>query len=77
MDFFGVLGEGRRAVRLVAAGKPKMVGVVAIARRLLVTTGALVRHKREFDPEWKSKLLAAPTGQTTGDEADILVAHAR
>ena len=38
--------------RLVARGKPKMVALVAVARKLLAVMVTLIRHSRNFDPDW-------------------------
>lgn len=36
--------------RLVAAGKPKMVALVAVARKLLTILNAIVRERKPWQP---------------------------
>lgn len=36
--------------RLIAAGKPKMVAIIAVARKLLTTLNAILRDKRPWQP---------------------------
>jgi len=36
--------------RLVAAGKPKKVALIAVARKLVVILNALLKHQRDWDP---------------------------
>jgi transposase len=38
--------------RLLAAGKPKKLALVAAARKLLALLATLLRHDRDFDPTW-------------------------
>jgi transposase len=40
--------------RLLARGKPKLVALVAVARKLLAVMVTLLRHKRTYDPDWAS-----------------------
>ena len=37
--------------RLVAAGKPKMVALIAVARKLLTMLNAIIRDKKPWQPE--------------------------
>jgi transposase len=36
--------------RLIAAGKPKMVAIVAVARKLLTTLNAILRDQKPWQP---------------------------
>ena len=38
--------------RLLARGKPKLVALVAVARKLLVLMVTLLNHQRTYDPDW-------------------------
>jgi transposase len=40
--------------RLLAHGKPKLVALTAVARKLLVVMVTLMRHQRTFDPTWSA-----------------------
>jgi transposase len=40
------------AARLAAAGKPKMVIVAAVMRKLLHLAFGVLKHQRAFDPTW-------------------------
>jgi transposase len=40
--------------RLLARGKPKLVALTAVARKLLAVMVTLIRHRRSFDPDWAS-----------------------
>ena len=51
------LGEYYR--RLVAAGKPKKVALIALARKILRTSFAVLRSERPFDPLYQRSPLAA------------------
>lgn len=53
--------------RLLAAGKPKMVAIIAVARKLVVLAWTLVRRERRFDPDWCSTAptLTGPPGPRT------------
>ena len=37
--------------RLVAAGKPKLVALIAVARKLLTILNAILRDKRPWQPQ--------------------------
>lgn len=61
----------KRYQRLVDAGKPKKAAVIAIARRLLVLAWTLVRHKRDFDPNWTAaRRQLAPWTPAASTDAD-------
>ena len=36
--------------RLLAAGKPKMVALIAVARKILTILNAMIRDKRKWQP---------------------------
>ncbi len=36
--------------RLLSAGKPKMVGLIAVARKILVILNAMLRDKTQWQP---------------------------
>ena len=36
--------------RLLAAGKPKMVALIAVARKILITLNAMLRDKKKWHP---------------------------
>jgi transposase len=46
--------------RLLARGKPKLVALVAAARKLLAVMVTLIRHQRSFDPDWASRHARLP-----------------
>ena len=46
--------------RLVAAGKPKMVALIAVARKLLTILNAIVRDHRPWQHRLTSKTVALP-----------------
>jgi transposase len=46
--------------RLLARGKPKLVALTAVARKLLAVMVTLLKHKRTYDPHWDGRPMHRP-----------------